>query len=138
MKLPLLAGAGLYLVMSAFILKKENGGAQPFYETKWLLKKIYTDSGVRVPGPKAYIRFHDEKKSAGGNGGCNVFGSTITVKGGSIIFSDIVSTKMYCEGTQESEDAYFQELDRVNRFVLTEHRLLLFQDGQLRLEFETD
>lgn len=130
--------AGSFLLASAFIIKNENGARQSLYEEKWSLKKIYTDTGAIAVNSRAYIRFHEEKKSAGGNGGCNVFGSTIAVNGHSLVFSEIIATRMYCEGVQESEDAYLNLLAKVKRFDISEKKLWLLDGKKVLLEFETE
>jgi heat shock protein HslJ len=84
---------------------------------------------------RAFIRFNKEKKSAGGNGGCNTFGSTLAVKGNTLNISQLFSTKMFCEGVQPVENAFFANLDMVNRFEIKGTTLFLYQDKELLLEF---
>ena len=48
----------------------------------------------------------------------------------------IFSTKMYCEGVQQREDAFFKQLGKVNRFVIKDKALLLYMDKEVLLEFE--
>ncbi|HEX4876241.1 MAG TPA: META domain-containing protein [Chitinophagaceae bacterium] len=138
MKLITGMGTGLFMLLSAFILKKDSPSQQSLYETKWLLKKIYTQKAIEEINNKAFIRFSRQNRSAGGNGSCNTFGSTITVNGDKIAFSDIFSTKMYCEGVQPTEDKFFQQLNKVNRFEIKDKSLLLLRDDDLLLEFHSE
>lgn len=108
------------------------------YETKWLLKKIYSENDVKNVSTTAFIRFIREKQSAGGNGSCNSFGSNTTISENQISFKNIFSTKMYCEGVQETEDAFFRELEKVNRFEIKDNTLLLYQNEEVSLEFESE
>lgn len=108
---------------------------KPLYETKWSLQKIHADAGIELTQTKAFIKFDEAKKSAGGNGSCNSFGSSTTINGHAITFRNIFSTKMYCEEVQKTEDVYFKQLGKVNRFEIKGKNLLLYNDKDLLLEF---
>ena len=139
MKLVSFVSAGAFIFFSAFVMKKENTTQlSSLYDTKWKLKEIHIADSVENITTKAFIKFNEEKKSAGGNGGCNVFGSSITVSGNTISFKNIFSTEMYCEGVQSTEDAFFKQLGKVNRFVIKGKTLLLYRDKDVLLEFESE
>lgn len=117
-----------------------------FYGKKWYVKLIHLPVGNDLPSFKtdtinektAFIIFNNIKKSAGGNGGCNSFGGTLSVKGNQIHVSQIISTQMYCEGIQQTENDFFAALTKVNRFEAKNKRLLLYQDKLLLLELESE
>lgn len=136
MKLLTFISTGAFILASAFVMKK-NDPVQPvaLYDTKWSLKKIHTETGTEEVFTKAFIKFNQEKKSAGGNGSCNSFGSTALVDGSKMTISQIFSTKMYCEGVQKTEDHFFRLLAEVNRFEVTGKTLNLYKEKQLLLEF---
>jgi len=138
MKLITFISAGVFIVLSAFIMKKEHSPWQSLYDVKWSLKKIYTTNGVEEVSTKAFIKFHRENKSAGGNGSCNSFGSNFTGKDNTVSFRNIFCTKMYWEGVQETENTFFKLLGIVNRFEVKEKTLLLYQDKELLLEFASE
>src|SRR5258705_3860594 len=139
MKLITFISAGAFIFFSAFAMKKQNSmQLSSLYDNKWKLKKIHIADSVEAVSNKAFIKFNEEKKSAGGNGGCNAFGSSITVSGNAISFKDIFSTKMYCEGIQQTEDAFFKQLQKVNRFEVKDKVLLLYKDKELLLDFEAE
>ncbi len=145
MKLITFISAGAFILFSAFIMKKsaypagkENTQTNSLYDTKWLLKKIHTETGEEEVITKAFIKFNQEKKSAGGNGSCNSFGSHFTVSNNEISFTNIFSTKMYCEGVQQTEDTFFKQLAKANRFEMKEKILLLYEDKNLLLEFQSE
>ena len=139
MKLITFISAGAFVLLSAFIMKKENTiQASSLYDTKWSLKKIHTDAGLEDVYTKAFFKFNKEKKSAGGNGSCNTFGSSFVINNNEISFKNIFSTKMYCEGVQEKEDAFFRQLGKVDRFELKDKTLLLYQGEVLLLLFESE
>lgn len=133
MKLTTFISAGAFILFSAFIMKKQS---LSLYETKWSLKKIHTAAGTEEVNSKAFIKFDEEKKRAGGNGSCNIFGGSLIVLNDSINISHIFSTKMYCEGVQKTEDAFLEQLEKVNRFSIKGSVLLLYHDKEVLLEFE--
>jgi heat shock protein HslJ len=137
MKLISFVSAGAFIFFSAFVMKKDTQ-VSSLYDKKWELKKIHQAGNVESVTGKAFIRFNQEKKSAGGKGGCNTFGSTITVSGTTISFNDIFSTKMFCEGMQQTEDAFFKLLEKVNRLEIKDKALLLYKDKEVLLEFESE
>lgn len=126
------------ILLSCSANKKINAPAIPLYETKWALKKIHTDAGVENVQTKAFIRFVELNKSAGGNGSCNSFGSSITINNNEISFTGVFSTKMYCEEVQKTEDAYFKQLEKVTRFEIKGNTLSLYQGEKILLEFASE
>ncbi len=136
MKLFTFISAGGFILLSAFLLKENNSKqAVPLYDIKWSLDKIHTETGVEEVLTKAFIKFDREKKSAGGNGSCNTFGSSFTINDNTISFKNIFSTKMYCEGVQQTENAFLKQLQKVTRFEVKDKRLVLYQSEKILLEF---
>jgi heat shock protein HslJ len=110
--------------------------ADSLYGPKWYLAKIYESTGVReVTARKSFIRFNREQGSAGGNGSCNTFGSTLKADGYTISITNIFSTKMWCEGVQPTEDSFFKKLGVATRFEIRGNMLSLYQNDNLVLEF---
>lgn len=106
---------------------------------RWYLTRIHSDIGLTaVTSKKAFIRFNEAKGSAGGNGSCNSFGSTVTVNGNMVSFSNIFSTKMYCDEVQATENNFLSQLQKVTRYAVKEKSLLLllFDRDEVVLEFE--
>lgn len=136
MKLITFISSGLYIVLAACAMQKENKAPQtPLFDTKWSLKKIYAHNGTEAVTSQAFLRFNKEKSSAGGNGSCNSFGSTATVQGPNVNFKDIFSTKMYCEEVQKTEDSYLKRLANVSRYEIKKDTLFLYEKDTLVLEF---
>lgn len=127
---------GLFMLLSAFIMKKDSLQHPSLYETKWILKKANNKQGTEEVNTKAFIRFDEEKKRAGGNGSCNTFGGALIVFNDAISISHLFSTKMYCEGVQKTEDHFFRQLEKVNRFEIKGNILILYHDKEVLLEFE--
>lgn len=107
----------------------------PLHNTKWSLKKIHDNAKEETVNTKAFIRFDKEKQSAGGNGSCNSFGSTVTINGNELSFKNIFSTKMYCEQVQQIENNYLGSLEKVTRYEIKGKSLFLYNDKDLLLEF---
>lgn len=99
---------------------------------------MHTDAGIEEVNTKAFIKFAEAKQSAGGNGSCNSFGSTTSIKENSISFKNIFSTKMYCSDVQQTENSYFNLLGKVNRFEITKETLKLYNEKDLLLEFKAE
>lgn len=138
MKLITFISTGIFIVVAGLLLKKESEPQPSLYETKWHLKKIQGDTGMQDVNTRAFIQFNEEKKSAGGNGSCNSFGSTAVVNGKTVSFSNIFSTKMYCEGVQQTEDLFFNNLGKVTRYEIRGNNLSLYSEDSLLLEFSAD
>ncbi len=132
MKLYTFISAAALLFFSGFMMKKQ---AAPLYDTKWSLKKIYTQQGTEQVNTKAFIKFNAANLSAGGNGSCNSFGGTLYVSNDSISITNIFSTKMYCDGVQQTEDSFFNQLEKATRYKIKEKTLLLYKGSTLLLEF---
>jgi heat shock protein HslJ len=106
---------------------------------KWYLKKIYKDTDTtEVINKKAFIQLDSANGKVGGNGSCNSFGGALTLDGEKISISKVFSTKMFCEGVQQTEDNFLKQLEKVNRFEIKDTVLLLYQDEQMLLEFERE
>ena len=118
--------------------KEAMQSSTALYNTKWSLIKIHGNGNEEIVNTKAFIRFDNEKGSAGGNGSCNSFGSTASINGNEVSFKNIFSTKMYCDQVQQIENKYFGKLEKVNRFEIKEKELVLYHDQEKLLGFATE
>ena len=102
----------------------------------WELNYI---SGTKItfeglyPGKKPFIRFETTKGQAGGNSSCNVFSTTIKIEENNIQFGKPLSTMIFCEGG--GEKAFFDMLEKVNRFSVTDDTLTLLIDDVAVMRF---
>jgi heat shock protein HslJ len=138
MKLVTFISAGIFIVVAGLLMKKQESSQLSLYETKWMLRKVQTEKGLEVVNTKAFLKFDKEKGSAGGNGSCNSFGSNALVEGSTIKFSNIFSTKMYCEAVQQTENAFFNQLGNADRFSLKGKTLSFYKGDTLVLEFAAE
>ena len=125
----------LMITTSCKSAKETMKTTTPLFNTKWSLKKIYSDGKGESVNSKAFIRFDKEKGSAGGNGSCNSFGSTAIINSNEVSLKNIFSTKMYCEQVQLIENKFLGSLEKVTRHEIKDKSLLLYSDKNLLLEF---
>ncbi len=141
-KIFLLGVISLFIV--GFAKSQPRNADSSLFGKKWYLRKVNKIYGKDLPafktdtieGQTAFIKFNQEKHNAGGNGGCNSFGSTLTIKGNTISLTDIISTQLYCQGVSQTENDFFDALRKVNRFEIKGGWLILYQDKTDLLEFE--
>ncbi|MET0392189.1 MAG: META domain-containing protein [Chitinophagaceae bacterium] len=103
--------------------------------SKWYLVKIYSDTGtIDVTDKYTYIRFDTVAGKAGGKGGCNSFGCSVTTTGTSMKIAKLFSTKMYCPDRHSAETSFFYHLQNVTSYTVHENKLVLLVDGIAVLE----
>jgi len=71
------------------------------------------------------ITLDEKSKTVSGFSGCNHYSGGYTIKSNSISFSQLITTRMYCENTQEIEDFMLECLSKINSFLLDGNRLIL-------------
>ncbi len=98
----------------------------------WQLMAI---DGEKVNADKSFINFDTNKKSVGGNGGCNGFGGNLSVNGSEIKMTEIISTQMFCENASEVENKFLRNLERAMKYQITGDKLVLFAGEKIILEF---
>lgn len=95
--------------------------------TKWVLAD-------KVKGTVPTLNIEGEKIN--GNGGCNRFFGTVAMdaQSGTFTPSGVGSTKMACEN-MSVENNYLGALQKVNKYVVTDSSLELYQGSLLLLKF---
>jgi len=106
-----------------------DGGAVPsLIDKRWTwIRTVYADGRIvesKRPGTFGLMFGSDGHVSVDTD--CNTMGGTYMTSGASLTFSNIMSTLMYCEGSQESE--FSAMLGNVSAFSL-------MSDGRLLLQF---
>lgn len=106
---------------------------------RWFLSSLTLDGqevAIADDQQAVTIQF-SEDGSVNGTGGCNDFGTTYTLGAdGKLEFGPVTSTKMACEQGMDIENAYFQALEKVERFSTENFRLVLSSaDGKTSLTF---
>lgn len=116
------------LLLFQFSLFAQGEPASKLGTEKWILKKI---GGERVKTDRAFIQFDAANDRFGGKGGCNGMGGNLKIEGARIDFSEIISTKMFCEDASELENKFFGALDAVDSFKIKKGKLLLYEGDRL-------
>ena len=105
---------------------------------EWKLEQLRSDGILfEVEESVPTINFAADGKATG-NGGCNNYFADFTVRGRTLHFSGIGSTRKACEETMELEDAFLKVLGKDLRALFSEGRLILSADGgdRMTLGFE--
>jgi heat shock protein HslJ len=120
--------ATLLMTLSANTCNKGTEAAS-LADTKWVFqslagKPLELPAGAQAP----WLQLSGDRLQ--GFGGCNSLMGTAKQDGTSLNFSDIGSTKKYCEGIQPTEDAIKGMLGRVEGFSMERGLLKLTGGGQ--------
>lgn len=107
------------LVFIIFLTFSAN--AQTSLNGKWKLVSIQN-----LP-VETNISLNVDKNRIGGNGGCNSYGGNLTKKGNKLDFSEIFSTKMWCDNGN-IENKYFNTLDKATFYKIRKGQLILLND----------
>ena len=107
--------------------------------TRWGLVS-YGSPGAEtavIEGTEPSLDFESDNEVTGFTG-CNDFAAQYAVTGDAVLFSQIVSTEVFCtgEGVMDQEDAYLEALETAETFERTEDQLRIwYGDGQRVLIF---
>lgn len=108
-------------------------------DKKWVLESIKNRSLPEIE-TSPFINFDRQKKSAGGNTGCNVFGGSYTINGETIRIFDIISTMRACieDERMEVEREFKNALENANRYEISGRKLHLYRNKTLLLTFRAE
>ncbi|MGH2605184.1 MAG: META domain-containing protein [Anaerolineales bacterium] len=97
--------------------------------TRWSLVALNGRAPLPAPGPIT-LEFEIGGR-AGGNSGCNSYGATYVARGGSLTFSEVVSTLRACvdPSLNDQEAAYLRALSAVATYEVSEDQLILRDAG---------
>lgn len=106
-------------------------------DRKWMLEAV---KGVPVSknGRSAFVVFDAEKRSAGGNSSCNVFGGSYTAKGSTLKITDVISTMRACveDDRMAIEREFLNGLREANRYEIRRGKLMLYRSNRLLLTLD--
>ena len=92
----------------------------------WVLISLGDRTGpVGAGNQPLTLRFDGATLQASGFGGCNRFTASFTSFGDSLLFGPIASTKMACVGVDELERSYFNTLQSIKSYSVSEPVLTL-------------
>lgn len=92
---------------------------------KWQLVSMILERDMAIPLPEKMITLNIDNNKIGGNGGCNSYGGSFLQSGKTVRFSEIFSTKMWCEGSSPTEQQYFNALEKSVNYEIKNGQLIL-------------
>ncbi len=92
----------------------------------YLIQKIKAEN---VSSEKIELKFDSINNEVSGNAGCNRFSSGFERTGIRITFKPVVSTKMYCEGKMELENAVSEILPEISQMILQDGELVFMNEN---------
>ena len=101
-----------------------NAGSSSLTESQWRFVAI---DGAPPVSETASLSFQSQRLNA--NVGCNGMGGPWRVEGGRLIAGPLISTKMFCEGRMEQENAVSAMLSGGPRLALAGDRMTLTSAG---------
>jgi heat shock protein HslJ len=107
--------------------KSANQFETPLLETTWVLTKLNKDL-VNLASPELeqpFIKLTAKDNGVGGNGGCNTYGGTFTLKENQHIeFSQLLATMRYCDDNG-IERVFMGNLQKASSYTITNNILTL-------------
>jgi len=130
----LLLGLMIYSATAAGRPQPGTGG--DIYAKKWVLTAIARED-IAIKGETPFIVFDKEKGSAGGNTGCNVFGSTARIESKKLSITEVVSTMRACieDERMDIERQFLDALQKADRFAIDDNILTIFRGETELLRF---
>ena len=118
------------LAMARVVVLACSGGAnRDIANRDWKLVLLGdTSDPVGTEGKSLSLRFDSATLRAGGFAGCNSYSASYELGAGRLTFGPAISTKMFCESSQEVEDAYLKALESVATWELRDGALTLRSD----------
>lgn len=109
------------------------------YNTYWKLMEAHGKT-IKVPEnsrePYMVLANADQETRLQGFAGCNGLGGNYSVQGDQIDFT-VITTKMYCEQTMDTENLFVRVLEEADRYVIRGETLHLYQGKNKVASFES-
>jgi putative lipoprotein len=106
--------------------------------SRWVLVRLGDQPVVPEQGkPEPYIVLQANQKEVVGHGGCNRLSGGYTLKGETLEFGEMTTTRMACPEIQ-AEHAFLNALESVTRWRLMDNQLVLLDKENVPvLQFES-
>jgi heat shock protein HslJ len=99
--------------------------------TEWRLVSIGPAGGEAslVAGTSVTLKFGEDGRASGSTG-CNAYSGTYEVRGDTLSFGRLISTRRACldQNANQQEQRFIAALEAANRFRLASNRLTIFSD----------
>lgn len=110
---------------SGLVFKRKTNETTTGLNGKWQLISMKIGKALPMQLPVKPITLNVDKDKIGGNGGCNGYGGNFSQTGKTVKFSEIFSTKMWCEDSSPTENKYFDALGKSVKFEMDGDELIL-------------
>lgn len=110
---------------SALRFERKSNETRVGLNGKWQLVSMKLGKAMPIKNFVNAITLNIDKDKIGGNGGCNAYGGSFSQTGKTVRFSEIFSTKMWCEGSSPIENKYFDALGKSINFEMDGDELIL-------------
>ncbi|MBX2915169.1 MAG: META domain-containing protein [Cyclobacteriaceae bacterium] len=100
-----------------------------FENTKWALTEL--DAQAITFENKPYLMFAPKSMVVNGFGGCNQLAGSYESSGQKLKLNNMAATRMFCQETMQTENAFLQTLQQVNHYRIEGHQLMLLQDDKV-------
>jgi putative lipoprotein len=132
--------AVLAVALAVFVATRVYAGPATLTDRSWTLTRLVVNGRERPlsDAHPAILRFQPQKHTISGSGGCNSYGGSYSIMGGSLRFDNTYNTLMACTDAtvMEQESAYTQALVKVGSYHLEGDTLALEgDDGRLLMTF---
>lgn len=119
----------LLITLSANKCVKKGVDTASLKEKKWVVETLNGQRPELPDGAETpWLKLVADQLQ--GFGGCNALMGGYTLEGTKLSFSNIGSTKKYCEGVQPTENAVKEMLGQVDSFRLDDNQLRLLGGGK--------
>lgn len=119
----------LLITLTANTCVKKGVDTASLKEKKWVVETLNGQRPELPDGAETpWLKLAGDQLQ--GFGGCNALMGGYTMEGTKLSFSNIGSTKKYCEGIQPTENAVKEMLGKVDSFRLDDNQLRLLGGGK--------
>jgi len=133
--------ASSYSIDGDYLTLNSEMGELRFFKValngKWTLSKLYNTKpkvADLFPYRRPFIQIDINSLEFNGHTACNVINGRVLINANEIEFSQVISTKIYCENS--GEKLFVDALNQVSRYELSGNKLLLYNKDKLLIEFE--
>jgi heat shock protein HslJ len=119
----LLRAAALFALATIAQVASAGAAEASLLGTHWRLVSV-DGTAADLSGGEPGLELASDGTLAG-NTGCNTFGGGYTLDGASLSFSQLFSTRMYCDALNDQEQALLDAFGRVDRWKVEGGRLEL-------------
>lgn len=103
---------------------------------KWDLKELNGKDIIQTYMRPVLIEFNETDSKVSGSAACNRFFGSFNKSGKTLTFNPLASTKMFCdEASNNLETEFLSSLEKVNKFKVENHTLLLMNENNVIAKF---